>query len=38
MIAGVPHQFGWGGVHGAVDKYHGEGYFLNMDVASLYPS
>lgn len=38
MIAGVPHQFGWGGVHGATDKYHGEGYFLNMDVASLYPS
>lgn len=38
MIAGVPHVFGWGGVHGAIDKYHGEGYFLNMDVASLYPS
>lgn len=38
IIAGVPHQFGWGGVHGAIDKYHGEGYFLNMDVASLYPS
>ncbi len=35
MIAGVPHQFGWGGVHGAVDKYHGEGYFLNMDVALI---
>ncbi|MGW8381257.1 hypothetical protein ACWB45_00550 [Streptococcus parasuis] len=38
MIAGVPHVFGWGGVHGAIDKYSGEGYFLNMDVASLYPS
>lgn len=38
MVAGVPHQFGWGGVHGAVEKYSGEGYFLNMDVASLYPS
>lgn len=38
MVAGVPHQFGWGGVHGAIDKYCGEGYFLNMDVASLYPS
>ena len=38
MIAGVPHTFGWGGVHGALEKYHGEGYFLNMDVASLYPS
>ena len=38
MVAGVPHQFGWGGVHGAIDKYSGEGYFINMDVASLYPS
>jgi DNA polymerase len=38
MIAGVPHQFGYGGVHGAIDKYHGKGNFLNMDVASLYPS
>lgn len=38
MIAGVPHQFGWGGVHGALRKYHGKGFFLNMDVASLYPS
>lgn len=38
MVAGVPHVFGWGGVHGAIDKYSGEGYYLNMDVASLYPS
>lgn len=38
MIAGVPHQFGWGGVHGALPQYSGEGFFLNMDVASLYPS
>lgn len=38
IVAGVPHQFGWGGVHGAIEKYSGEGYFLNMDVASLYPS
>lgn len=38
MVAGVPHVFAWGGVHGALTKYHGEGYFLNMDVASLYPS
>lgn len=37
-IAGVPHQFGYGGVHGAIPKYHGKGYFINMDVASLYPS
>ena len=37
-VAGVPHVFGWGGVHGAIEKYVGEGYFINMDVASLYPS
>lgn len=37
-VAGVPHQFGWGGVHGAREKYSHEGYFINMDVASLYPS
>lgn len=37
-IAGVPHIFAWGGLHGAKEKYHGEGIFLNCDVASLYPS
>lgn len=37
-VVGVPHQFGYGGVHGALTKYHGKGLFLNMDVASLYPS
>lgn len=37
-VAGVPTVFGWGGVHGAREKYTGEGYFVNMDVASLYPS
>lgn len=37
-VAGIPHIFGWGGVHGAREKYSSEGYFINMDVASLYPS
>lgn len=37
-VAGVPHVFGWGGVHGAREKYMSGGYFINMDVASLYPS
>lgn len=37
-IAGVPHVFGWGGLHGARKKYHSKGYFILMDVASLYPS
>lgn len=37
-VAGVPHTFGWGGVHGARLNYVGEGFFVNMDVTSLYPS
>lgn len=37
-IAGVPHVFGWGGLHGAIEKYTGEGYFINIDVTSMYPS
>ncbi|MDF2884653.1 MAG: hypothetical protein K0R54_5222 [Clostridiaceae bacterium] len=37
-IAGIPHIFAWGGLHGARVKYHGEGIYLNCDVASLYPS
>lgn len=38
MVAGVPHTFAWGGVHGARESYHSKGYFLYMDVTSLYPS
>ena len=37
-IAGVPHVFAWGGVHGAIPKYADDGYFIMSDVASLYPS
>lgn len=37
-VAGVETIFGWGGIHSARKKYCGEGYFINMDVASLYPS
>ena len=37
-VAGVPHIFAWGGVHGAIEKYKGEGLFINCDVQSLYPS
>lgn len=37
-VAGVPHVFAWGGVHGAIEKYSGKGLFINCDVASLYPS
>lgn len=38
MIAGVPHIFAWGGLHGARNNYIEEGEFLNVDVASYYPS
>lgn len=37
-VAGVPHIFAWGGIHGARPNYEGEGYFVNVDVASYYPS
>jgi hypothetical protein len=37
-VAGVPHVFAWGGLHGAIPKYGGEGFFVNMDVRSYYPS
>lgn len=37
-IAGCPHKCAWGGLHGAVKKYAGEGYFINVDVESYYPA
>lgn len=37
-VAGVPHVFAWGGIHGAIPKYGGEGYYINMDVESYYPA
>lgn len=37
-VAEVPHIFAWGGIHGAIDNYIGEGILLCCDVASLYPS
>lgn len=37
-VAGVKHDFGWGGLHGARPKYYGEGYFLHIDVSQYYPS
>lgn len=32
-IAGVPHVFAWGGIHGARQNYCETGYFVNVDVA-----
>ena len=37
-VAGVPHLFAWGGLHGGRKKYSSEGYFINVDVASYYPA
>lgn len=37
-IAGVPHVFKWGGIHGAKVNYSGEGTYINMDVGSYYPA
>ncbi|WP_376752459.1 hypothetical protein [Rummeliibacillus suwonensis] len=37
-IAGVPHAFAWGGIHGARKNYINEGFFINIDVTAYYPS
>lgn len=37
-VAGVPHVFAWGGLHGARDNYIDTGFFINVDVASYYPA
>ena len=38
MIAGVEHTLAWGGLHGAISKYYGEGIYLMADVTAYYPS
>lgn len=38
-VNGVPHIFGWGGLHGCPDKpLHRKGLLLHVDVTSYYPS
>ena len=37
-VSDVPHTFGYGGLHGALDNYIDDGSFLNIDVTSYYPS
>lgn len=37
-VAGVSHTFAWGGLHGALLKYYGEGWYLHIDVSQYYPS
>lgn len=38
MIADVEHTLAWGGLHGAIKKYYGEGIYLMADVTAYYPS
>lgn len=38
VVAGVPHTFAWGGIHGARNQYQAEGILVSVDVASFYPS
>lgn len=37
-IAGVPHKFGVGGIHGATEAHMGDGYYIMADVTSYYPA
>ena len=38
-ICGVPHQFGWGGLHGCPEKpLHIKGRMFHVDVNSYYPT
>lgn len=39
IIAGIPHTFGWGGLHGAsATPIHRTGQILHVDVNNYYPS
>lgn len=38
-VAGIPHTFGLGGIHGAPDEpIHRKGLIIHVDVTSYYPS
>lgn len=38
-VCGIPHQFGWGGLHGAPEApLHRKGLLIHVDVTSFYPS
>lgn len=38
-VCGVPHVFGWGGLHGApAQPVHRKGMIIHVDVTSFYPS
>lgn len=38
-VCGVPHKFGWGGIHGAPkEPLHRKGLLIHVDVNSFYPA
>ena len=38
-VCGIPHTFGWGGIHGCPDEpLYREGRIFHVDVTSYYPS
>lgn len=38
-VSGLPHSFGWGGLHGApAEPIHRKGLLIHVDVTSYYPS
>ena len=38
-VCGIPHTFGWGGLHGCSEKpIHSKGKIYHIDVTSYYPS
>lgn len=37
-IWNVPHDIGYGGIHGAIRQYKGEGLYIMSDIASMYPA
>jgi hypothetical protein len=38
-VCGIPHTFGWGGLHGCPEKpLHSKGKIYHIDVTSYYPS
>ncbi|MEC5422372.1 DNA polymerase B [Virgibacillus sp. C22-A2] len=37
-LAGIDHIYGFGGLHAAKENYKGEGEYMQIDIASYYPS
>ncbi|WP_200416304.1 DNA polymerase domain-containing protein [Virgibacillus salexigens] len=37
-LAGIDHIYGFGGLHAAKERYKGEGNYMQIDIASYYPS